>query len=141
MLALLALLTLDSPRPLTLAGIQAGQTVQAIEQRLKRAGWVSGASAFAGRYQGLRAVLSPQCGTARCRPQAVPQTLTLTLYGPTCQEGRAAIIRENGRPDDARLKLSGGPDESLWNRRNVSLTAYCADGVMFARLRRNVLSR
>lgn len=134
MLALLALLALDNPRPLTLAGVQAGQTVQAIQQRLERAGWTGAGAAIQGRYQGLRAVLSLNCGTSRCRPQTVPEVVTLTLYGPACQDALAAIMRENGRPDDAHLKLSGGPDESLWNRGNATLTAYCSDGVAFARL-------
>lgn len=135
MLAALVALVLSSSNPLSLAGVQAGQTVQAIEQRLKRSGWVSGPSDFAGRYQGLRAVVRLTCDTPRCEPQAVPQTLHLTLYGPTCQDALAAIIRENGRPNDARLMRVGHPDKSLWRRKSVRLTAYCVEGVMFAYLK------
>jgi len=136
MVAALVALALVAPHPLALAGVQAGQPVRTIEERLSRAGWRGQGGTFTGLYQGRRAVLRVECGASACKPQAVPQAVRLTLYSPTCKAALAAVIRENGRPDDARLQLGSGPDESLWRRNNASLTAYCTDGVVFARLRK-----
>ncbi len=96
-----------------------------VQKATQLTNWVKGNNGqMRGTYQGYRAVMTDV-------PQA--DVTTLVIYASTCAAGLAAIIKENGEPD-----LYDGNREFHWNKTNSFLTAYCVDGVTFARLHKKI---